>query len=147
MMASDSILFSSMQLNARVYTIKSSISLDSFWVNILFCCWKIIFMAFSDFFLLFHTEYGLCFCLCHQYSLFPLLAPVFNSCDVLRPYVAHIDDIFKDFTDYKVRVPVTGAIILDETYERVSLFLLLYKNKKSFDLCIPFFFWVIHFLH
>ncbi|PPR86579.1 hypothetical protein GOBAR_AA34110 [Gossypium barbadense] len=43
------------------------------------------------------------------------------SCDVLRPYVAHIDDIFKDFTDYKVRVPVTGAIILDETYERCIL--------------------------
>lgn len=46
---------------------------------------------------------------------------VFNSCDVLRPYVAHIDDIFKDFTSYKVRVPVTGAIILDETFERVSI--------------------------
>ncbi|XP_039023448.1 mRNA-decapping enzyme subunit 2-like [Hibiscus syriacus] len=46
---------------------------------------------------------------------------LFNSCDVLRPYVAHIDDIFKDFTDYKVRVPVTGAIILDETYERCIL--------------------------
>lgn len=87
-------------------------------------------MAFSDFFLLFHTEYGLCFCLCYQYSLFPLLVPVFNSCDVLRPYVAHIDDIFKDFTDYKVRVPVTGAIILDETYERVSLFLLLDKKQE-----------------
>ncbi|KAK4487511.1 hypothetical protein RD792_005844 [Penstemon davidsonii] len=44
---------------------------------------------------------------------------LFNNCDVLKPYVAHIDDIFKDFTSYKVRVPVTGAIILDETYERV----------------------------
>ena len=44
---------------------------------------------------------------------------VFNRCDVLKPYVAHLDDIFKDFTSYKVRVPVTGAIILDETYERV----------------------------
>ncbi|KAK8638826.1 hypothetical protein V6N13_137235 [Hibiscus sabdariffa] len=40
-----------------------------------------------------------------------------SCCDVLRPYVAHIDDLFKDFTDYKVRVPVTGAIILDKTYE------------------------------
>lgn len=44
---------------------------------------------------------------------------MFNSCDVLKPYVPHIDDIFKDFTSYKVRVPVTGAIILDQTYERV----------------------------
>ena len=51
---------------------------------------------------------------------FPWHFEVFNSCDVLKPYVAHIDDIFKDFTSYKVRVPVTGAIILDETYERVS---------------------------
>ncbi|OMO81318.1 hypothetical protein COLO4_23659 [Corchorus olitorius] len=32
-----------------------------------------------------------------------------------------LHDIFKDFTDYKVRVPVTGAIILDETYERCIL--------------------------
>ena len=47
---------------------------------------------------------------------------MFNSCDVLRPYVAHIDDIFKDFTSYKVKVPVTGAIILDETFERVRTF-------------------------
>ncbi|KAG1361543.1 mRNA-decapping enzyme subunit 2 [Cocos nucifera] len=41
------------------------------------------------------------------------------SCAALRPYIAHIDDIYKDFTSYKFRVPVTGAIILDETYERV----------------------------
>ncbi|KAG5051978.1 hypothetical protein JHK87_004176 [Glycine soja] len=35
-----------------------------------------------------------------------------------QPHVAHIGDIFKYFTSYKVRVPITGAIILDETYER-----------------------------
>ncbi|XP_073130691.1 mRNA-decapping enzyme subunit 2 [Henckelia pumila] len=46
---------------------------------------------------------------------------LFNNCEVLKPYVVHIDDIFKDFTSYKVRVPVTGAIILDETYERCIL--------------------------
>ncbi|EPS58445.1 hypothetical protein M569_16369, partial [Genlisea aurea] len=46
---------------------------------------------------------------------------LFNHCDVLKPYVPHIDNIFKDFTSYKVRVPVTGAIILDETYERCLL--------------------------
>lgn len=39
----------------------------------------------------------------------------------------HIDDIFKDFTSYKLRVPVTGGIILDETFERVSVGL-----KKGF---------------
>lgn len=46
---------------------------------------------------------------------------MFNSCAALRPYIAHIDDIYKDFTSYKFRVPVTGAIILDETYERCLL--------------------------
>lgn len=50
---------------------------------------------------------------------------MFKSCAALRPYIAHIDDIYKDFTSYKFRVPVTGAIILDESYERVSF-------KKAF---------------
>ena len=57
------------------------------------------------------------FVLCGSFCLNVSL--VFNSCDVLRPYVSNIGDIFKDFTSYKCRVPVTGAIILDETYERV----------------------------
>ncbi|XP_057521496.1 mRNA-decapping enzyme subunit 2-like [Amaranthus tricolor] len=46
---------------------------------------------------------------------------MFNNCEVLKPYVPHIDDIFKDFTSYKFQVPVTGAIILDQTYERCIL--------------------------
>ncbi|KAK3232425.1 hypothetical protein Dsin_004306 [Dipteronia sinensis] len=58
---------------------------------------------------------------------------LFNNCDVLRPYVAHIDDIFKDFTSYKVRVPVTGAIILDETFERC----LLVKGWKGTSWSFP----------
>ncbi|CAH9069045.1 unnamed protein product, partial [Cuscuta epithymum] len=44
-----------------------------------------------------------------------------NSCEVLKPYASHIDDIFKEFTSYKRRVPVAGAIILDETCERCLL--------------------------
>jgi mRNA-decapping enzyme subunit 2 len=51
----------------------------------------------------------------------------------LRPYVTHIDDIFKDFTSYKCRVPVTGAIILDETYERC----LLVKGWKGSSWSFP----------
>ncbi|KAL7109432.1 hypothetical protein ACP275_06G174800 [Erythranthe tilingii] len=46
---------------------------------------------------------------------------LFNNCEVLKPYVPYLDDIFKDFTAYKFRVPVAGAIILDETYERCLL--------------------------
>jgi len=56
-----------------------------------------------------------------SFTLKEFTSLLFNRCDVLKPYVAHLDDIFKDFTSYKVRVPVTGAIILDETYERCVL--------------------------
>ncbi|CAK9136117.1 unnamed protein product [Ilex paraguariensis] len=58
---------------------------------------------------------------------------MFNSCDVLRPYVTHLDDIFKDFTAYKVQVPVSGAIILDETYDRC----LLVKGWKGTSWSFP----------
>eukprot|EP00262_Sarcandra_glabra_P019309 TRINITY_DN7249_c0_g1_i2.p1 TRINITY_DN7249_c0_g1~~TRINITY_DN7249_c0_g1_i2.p1 ORF type:complete len:142 (-),score=15.07 TRINITY_DN7249_c0_g1_i2:630-1055(-) len=54
-------------------------------------------------------------------SLREFTSLMFNSCTALRPYIAHIDDIYKDFTSYKVRVPVTGAIILDESHERCLL--------------------------
>ena len=47
---------------------------------------------------------------------------VFNKCGALRPYRAHLDDIYKDFTHYKFRVPVSGAIILDDTHDRVISF-------------------------
>ncbi|OVA10135.1 NUDIX hydrolase domain [Macleaya cordata] len=60
-------------------------------------------------------------------SLREFTSLMFNSCAALRPYIAHIDDIYKDFTSYKVRVPVSGAIILDESYERC----LLVKGWKS----------------
>lgn len=46
---------------------------------------------------------------------------MFQSCTALRPYLTQIDDIYKDFTTYKTRVPVMGAIILDETLERCLL--------------------------
>ncbi|RVW32160.1 mRNA-decapping enzyme subunit 2 [Vitis vinifera] len=63
-------------------------------------------------------------------SLIDFIEMLCTNCDVLRPYVAHIDDIFKDFTSYKVRVPVTGAIILDETFERVKVEI-FHGNVKS----------------
>uniref|UniRef100_A0A0D9VMD7 Nudix hydrolase domain-containing protein n=1 Tax=Leersia perrieri TaxID=77586 RepID=A0A0D9VMD7_9ORYZ len=52
---------------------------------------------------------------------------MFNSCAALRPYRVHLDDIYKDFTQYKIRVPVCGCIILDDTYEKC----LLVKGWKS----------------
>ncbi|XP_024400126.1 mRNA-decapping enzyme subunit 2 [Physcomitrium patens] len=46
---------------------------------------------------------------------------MFQSCAALRPYLTQIDNIYRDFTMYKTRVPVTGAIILDESLERCLL--------------------------
>jgi mRNA-decapping enzyme subunit 2 len=54
-------------------------------------------------------------------SLREFTSLMFQSCAALRPYITHIDDIYKDFTTYKTRVPVMGAIILDETLERCLL--------------------------
>ncbi|XP_071930331.1 mRNA-decapping enzyme subunit 2-like isoform X1 [Coffea arabica] len=68
-----------------------------------------------------------------SFTLKEFTSLMFNSCDVLKPYVAHIDDIFKDFTSYKVRVPVTGAIILDESFERC----LLVKGWKGTSWSFP----------
>lgn len=68
-----------------------------------------------------------------SFTLKEFTSLMFNSCEVLKPYVPHIDDIFKDFTSYKVRVPVTGAIILDQTYERC----LLVKGWKGSSWSFP----------
>lgn len=68
-----------------------------------------------------------------SFTLKEFTSLLFNSCDILRPYLVHIEDIFKDFTSYKVRVPVTGAIILDETYERC----LLVKGWKGTSWSFP----------
>ncbi|XXG62037.1 hypothetical protein AAC387_Pa05g0487 [Persea americana] len=66
-------------------------------------------------------------------SLREFTSLMFNSCAALRPYIAHIDDIYKDFTSYKVRVPVTGAIILEESFERC----LLVKGWKGASWSFP----------
>lgn len=68
-----------------------------------------------------------------SFNLKEFTSLLFNSCDVLKPYVPHIDDIFKDFTSYKLRVPVTGGIILDETFERC----LLVKGWKGSSWSFP----------
>jgi hypothetical protein len=54
-----------------------------------------------------------------------VVCAVFKSCTALRPYIAHLDDIYKDFNNYKFRVPVSGAIILNDTYERVICYFFL----------------------
>eukprot|EP00850_Spirogloea_muscicola_P003790 SM000015S01290 [mRNA] locus=s15:1002276:1011530:- [translate_table: standard] len=49
------------------------------------------------------------------------------TCAALRPYIAHIDNIYKDFNSYKTKVPTTGAIIVDDSFDWV----LLVKGWKS----------------
>ncbi|KAF3327271.1 mRNA-decapping enzyme subunit 2 [Carex littledalei] len=46
---------------------------------------------------------------------------MFNNCAQLRPYIRYLDDIHREFTDYKFSIPVSGAIILDDTNERCLL--------------------------
>eukprot|EP00850_Spirogloea_muscicola_P016095 SM000128S26228 [mRNA] locus=s128:207799:216800:+ [translate_table: standard] len=57
----------------------------------------------------------------------PYSRQVFSSCAALRPYIAHIDNIYKDFNSYKTKVPTTGAIIVDDSFDWV----LLVKGWKS----------------
>jgi hypothetical protein len=63
------------------------------------------------------------------------VSQVFHSCSALRPYITHFDDIYKDFTTYKTSVPVTGAIILDESYQRVCAVFFLFFLFCSPCLC------------
>lgn len=57
---------------------------------------------------------------------------VFKGCTALRPYIPIMDDIYKNFTTYKFRVPVTGAIILDESHDRVCY------SQSSYLPCFAF---------
>lgn len=85
-----------------------------------------------------------CVCSCFlcgdgTFSLTLWVSQVFHSCSALRPYITHFDDIYKDFTTYKTSVPVTGAIILDESYQRVCavfFFFLLAPASAQFLLQI-----------
>ena len=51
----------------------------------------------------------------HMFSL-----PVFQSCDALKPFLSHVDNIYKDFTTYKGQVPTVGAIILNQSCNKVG---------------------------
>ncbi|GBG85323.1 hypothetical protein CBR_g39890 [Chara braunii] len=48
-------------------------------------------------------------------------------CTSLRKYLSHIDDIYNDFTTYKIRVPVSGAIIINQALDKC----LLVKGYKA----------------
>ncbi|CAI5487695.1 unnamed protein product [Closterium sp. Naga37s-1] len=56
-----------------------------------------------------------------SFSLRDFTNLLFQRCVALKPYAARVNDIYNDFTSYKFKVPVTGAIILDHSMTRCIL--------------------------
>eukprot|EP01113_Clastostelium_recurvatum_P001313 TRINITY_DN10531_c0_g1_i1.p1 TRINITY_DN10531_c0_g1~~TRINITY_DN10531_c0_g1_i1.p1 ORF type:complete len:534 (+),score=134.40 TRINITY_DN10531_c0_g1_i1:145-1746(+) len=56
-----------------------------------------------------------------SFSLREFARQLFNHCQLLRPYVERLDEMFANFTQYKIRVPVFGAIILNEGLDKCLL--------------------------
>eukprot|EP01135_Chromosphaera_perkinsii_P006967 Nk52_evm5s639 gene=Nk52_evmTU5s639 len=46
---------------------------------------------------------------------------IFVHCPFLKPHVANHSQLFQDFIHYKVRVPVYGAIIINEKFDKVLM--------------------------
>lgn len=57
-------------------------------------------------------------CICVSHTL-PL--SVFTHCELLQPYVSKVDDIVKNWVDYKFKVPVYGGILLNPGLDKVTL--------------------------
>lgn len=54
-----------------------------------------------------------------SFSLSDFIAAMFKHCAALRPYSGFADEIYRSFTDYKVKVPTTGAILLNPAMDKV----------------------------
>jgi mRNA-decapping enzyme subunit 2 len=54
---------------------------------------------------------------------------VFESCPFLKPYIHDVDRILLDFMAYKFRVPVCGAILMNETLDKVKEKSIIYESK------------------
>lgn len=54
------------------------------------------------------------------FSLCDFISLMFTHCAALRPYSAFADQIYRSFTDYKVKVPTTGAILLNPAMDKVQ---------------------------
>ena len=54
-------------------------------------------------------------------SLREFATHLFTTCVSLRPYVGHLDTIYKSFTSYKVTVPVYGCIVLNSACSRALM--------------------------
>ncbi|GAQ86324.1 NUDIX hydrolase domain containing protein [Klebsormidium nitens] len=53
-----------------------------------------------------------------SFSLSDFIAAMFKHCAALRPYGEFADEIYRSFTDYKVKVPTTGAILLNPAMDK-----------------------------
>lgn len=57
-----------------------------------------------------------------SYSLKTFSEALFKSCPLLHQWANDHDRTFQSFMQYKTRVPVCGAIMLNDTWEKVSPF-------------------------
>ncbi len=59
-----------------------------------------------------------------SYTLKSFSAKIFETCPLLQSWKDYHETAFKHFMEYKVRVPVCGAIILNETLDKVRALVL-----------------------
>lgn len=55
-----------------------------------------------------------------SYGLKKFSSIMFHTCDCLSHWKDNHDEYFSHWMKYKVRVPVCGAIMLNETWDKVS---------------------------
>lgn len=46
---------------------------------------------------------------------------MFDHAPILRPFSDQLDEIFKNFMNYKITIPVYGGIILNKTLDKVII--------------------------
>ncbi|KAF2071229.1 hypothetical protein CYY_007446 [Polysphondylium violaceum] len=65
-----------------------------------------------------------------KYSLSEFTKVFFNNCPLLKPHRNNVEEILKKFSEYKTRVPVFGAIILNQDLDK-ALFVKGFGSSNS----------------
>lgn len=65
------------------------------------------------------------------YKLRPFTAMLFQTCPLLQDWSDEHERAFEDFMAYKIRVPVCGAILINETLDKVCPSSQLYLIQLS----------------
>jgi len=56
-----------------------------------------------------------------QFTLKDFMSHIFSHCPLLLPYASKIDEIIKNWVDYKIKVPVYGGILLNPAMDKVLM--------------------------